>query len=240
LLVHERFQVRHGGTDPGTVKRYEYVLRNNAEFRDPITVAFIVPPAGKPKRHLKGERIATGTLVLLDGFHRVEAAQNVGMEELPAIVYECAEEMAGWVAATANTCNGRPLKTKEYRTVLRKYVEAFRHNDWSTKSYRIIAKDIGGIVHYGTVRNWMRDDHPDVFRILQKQGQDLDPPGGLPDEGPRVPTMAEDVTEDAVEAIRDAVKALPHLTPDQLAELQAEGLGLALDCRTMRAAKDPV
>ena len=233
LLVHDHFQVRSKRTDPATVDRYRKVLQNNLAFRDPITVGFIKPHKGNPKG-IKKKRIATGTLVLLDGFHRVEAARAAGVEELPAVVIETTEEQAAWIAAKANTSNGLPLKSKEYRNVLAAYVEARQYFDdkGAPKSYRTIAQELGGVTSYSTIRRWMFADHPRVFRLLQENGQDIEPPGGLPDEG-RTTTMGEEVTADTVEAIKDALKVLPDLTPDQRAELQMHGLGLAIDCRQM-------
>ncbi len=233
LLVHDHFQVRNKRTDPATVDRYKKVLQNNLAFRDPITVGFIKPHKGSPKG-IKKKRIATGTLVLLDGFHRVEAAEAAGVEELPAVVIETTEEHAAWIAAEANTSNGLPLKSKEYRNVLAAYVEARQYfgDKGAPKSYRTIAQELGGVTSYSTIRRWMFADHPGVFRLLQDNGEDIEPPGGLPDAGRRA-TMAEEVTADTVEAIKDALKVLPNLNRDQRAELQMHGLGLAIDCRQM-------
>jgi hypothetical protein len=225
----DAYQVRKGGTDPATVERYKAILRNNIPFRDPIRVAFIKANKGVPKGAAK-KRLATGTLVLLDGFHRVEAALAVGAEELPAIVIEATEEEAKWIAALANTCNGRPLKAKEYRAVLDRYVQFHRYGDWSGKSYRTIAQDIGGVAHFCTVRNWMRSDHPAVFRILQQQGQDIEAPGGLPEEGRR-PSLAAEAIEEAHRVLQGTTNALPHMTPEERGDLAIVAATLVLDCK---------
>jgi hypothetical protein len=232
LLISKRFQVR-SKTDAATVARYAKVLQNDIAFRDPILVAFIKPHSKGPPKGSTRKRLATGTLVLLDGFHRVEAAQHVGVAELPAMVIETTEENAVWLAAKANTSNGLPLKSKEYRNVLRAYVEARQYfdPDAKPKSYRTIAQELGGVTSYSTIRRWMFRDHPGVFRLLQMHGHDLDPPGGLPEGGHTLPSMAEEVAADALEAMASASKALPNMTAEQRGELTIVAASLVLDCK---------
>jgi hypothetical protein len=148
LILDDSLQFRP--LDRGTVKKYMSVLRAGVEM-PPVKVASL-----------------NGALILTDGWHRVAALNSLDRREVSALV-EPAESLVEvrWLAAKANTDHGLPLKAKEYRKVLKSYVRAKKHRRGTAfKSYREIATELGGAKGYTTIRNWMRQDFPSVFRAM--------------------------------------------------------------------------
>ena len=96
--------------------------------------------------------------------------------ETAAIPQGCQRE-AEWLAANGNTEHPSPLKAKEYRSIFQAFVGARKHHraDGSLKSYREIAAEIGGARGYTTIRNWMRQDFPSVFRATGGHYEPFDP-----------------------------------------------------------------
>jgi transposase len=210
IVVHPETQVRVR-TDPATVKRYAQAMRVGAEF-PPIEVAQFPPGAAS---ELEGAR------VLIDGFHRVEAMQRLGIGETRAVVREVTTfEEARWLAGKANQTHGRPYRPKERREVFRAFVEAAQHlrdgEPGELKSYREMARELGG-VSYNTVRNWMRADFPAVFQEMgDAEGAAR---GGLPEPEPASRTF----TRVAIEGVEQAAAALPSISdPEDRRELLAE------------------
>lgn len=124
--------------------------------------------------------LVEGVPVLLDGWHRMTAMEQLHLSEAEALVCEMSREEAIWHAAEANLANGLPIKSAEYRNVFRAYIRAKRHYhpDGRLKSYREIAPEIGRT--YGTIRNWMEKDFPSIFRLYAKD-DDGGEKGGLID-----------------------------------------------------------
>jgi hypothetical protein len=164
ILRDPSFQVRRR-LDQGTVERYANTYRAGVDM-PPVQVGRI-----------------KGTLVLLDGWHRLAALDQIGRNYVQACVRDMGEREAAWIAASANLAHGLPLKSSEIRAVFRQYILARKHinKDGSLRSYREIAADLGGMRSYSTIRNWMRDDFP---RIFEKYGGDESraADGGLRDE----------------------------------------------------------
>ena len=96
--------------------------------------------------------------------------------ETAAIPQGCHRE-AEWLAANGNTEHPSPLKAKEYRRIFQAFVGARKHHraDGSLKSYREIAAEIAGARGYTTIRNWMRQDFPSVFRATGGHYEPFDP-----------------------------------------------------------------
>lgn len=94
LVVSEEFTIRTDKLDPLTVERYQESL----DQLPPIDVFQI------------GEH-----LVLVDGFHRLEAFVNEGRDTIPANVHEGTKEDALAWAAWCNAKHGRPLSTGDMR-----------------------------------------------------------------------------------------------------------------------------
>lgn len=143
-------QIR-AATDAGTVARYANAMRNGATF-PAITVARI-----------------DGAYAVVDGWHRLYAAQQNGQREIEATIVPCnGIEEARWMAAEANLRHGLPLKRKAVREVFRAYVRAKKHRKgrMRMKSYREIAEDLQGLVSHSGVRNWMQKDFPAVYQMM--------------------------------------------------------------------------
>lgn len=132
----------------GAVRRYAEAMSTGAEF-PPITLAHI-----------------DGSLILVDGWHRLEAATVVGMDTITAEVLDISLEEARWKAAQANTKHGLPLSHQEYREVFRAFMDAgLYRKGHSWLAYRDIAMHIGK--GYSTIRNWMERDYPELFKKYQ-------------------------------------------------------------------------
>jgi len=121
--------------------------------------------------------------VLIDGWHRVAAMEQLNYRDAEAIVQQATEKEAFWLAAKANLEHGLPLRKSEMRGVFRAYVKARQHLKSHTeyKSYREMQKDLS--IPHTTIRNWMIKD----FRhIAAKMGGDdeFKGKGGLREEFP--------------------------------------------------------
>jgi hypothetical protein len=175
------FQVRQK-LDPRTVNRYAAVYRSGNTM-PPVKLAKI-----------------SGTPVLVDGWHRIAALEQIGRATVKAEITETTQEEARWMAAQANMEHGLPLKMTEMRKVFRAYVQAGRHKATKRrlKSYRDMADELGGIRSYNTIRNWMRKDFP---RIASLRGQDepFRGQGGLPERT---------LEHGCVESVRNALNTI--------------------------------
>ena len=182
IVCRKPFQIR-SKLDPGTVKRYAGILKQGGTL-PPVTVARIKTPSVQPKgRPLKAlQAIHEGTLVLVDGFHRVEAHLQIGADSVPAQIVDATKEDALWLGARANLTHGLPLKMKDLRGVFRRYIQTKQHRKpgGGLKSYREIAADLNGMRSHVTFRVWMRKD---FLKLFQAMGRDDEgrATGGLPD-----------------------------------------------------------
>ena len=109
------------------------------------------------------------------------------------------------LATNAGIDHRLPLKANEYRRKFQVFVGAGKHHrvDGSLKSYREIAAEIGGARGYTTVRNWMKQDFPGVFRAM---GGHYEPFGLTQDDRPTVSLAA--VVFDALKGARAALPAV--------------------------------
>lgn len=149
IIASPDFQVRDR-LDTGTVRAYEAVMRGGGEF-PPVLLAQIDGAAG---------------LFLLDGFHRVSAARRADLGTIPAITLALTAQEARWRAAEANLRNGLRLRSRrERRAVFDAYMAAkrYRKGKHGFKSLREIAADLGGLVNFTTIRNWLIADHPKLW-----------------------------------------------------------------------------
>lgn len=167
--------------DHGFVRRYASAMRVEEEL-PPVQIAEL-----------------NGAYILVDGWHRVAAAESIGRKEIAATVEPVAsEEEALWLAAKANVKHGLPLKAKEFRSVFRAYVSAKRHRlpGGGFKSYRDIAAELGGAKSFTTIRNWMEKDYPPIFRAM----------GGAEPFERQEPTEAVSPEAGLVAAVYDALQ----------------------------------
>jgi hypothetical protein len=150
IVTRKAWQVRTR-LNAATVTQYLTAYRADADALPPVKVANV-----------------NGTLLLVDGWHRIEALKLLGRYDVPAWVFPATEEEARWEAARANLTHGLPLKAREVRNVFRAYVRSKRHRTGGRfKSYREIAADLASRVAYTTVRNWMQKEYPAIYRAMQ-------------------------------------------------------------------------
>ncbi|MDB5409357.1 MAG: hypothetical protein JWL84_4269, partial [Rhodospirillales bacterium] len=152
LHIHPDFQIR-ARLDGPTVARYANVIKAGNTM-PPLKVALV-----------------DGAAVLVDGFHRVAAMQQVGQTTAPAEVVVADRQAALWLAAQANLANSLPLSAGDFRRVFQAFVKGGRV--WNgkpgrstMKSYRQIADELGGLKSYGTIRTWMKQDFNRVFHQM--------------------------------------------------------------------------
>lgn len=136
--------------DEATVKRYATAMEVGIEF-PPIKLARV-----------------NDVLYLVDGWHRVSAAYEIGRSNIEAEIYDMTMKHAAWWAAEANLKHGLPLKASERRNVFRAYVKAGRHrkSPHRYKSYREISEELHGIGGHTTVRSWMKKFYPKIFKEM--------------------------------------------------------------------------
>lgn len=134
ITVDERIQVRVGGLDQDKVREYAVVMSEGGEF--PPVVLF-----------RDGE-----TLYLADGFHRVAAAELLGLSEIRAEIRPGGFAGAVEYAEDANLTHGFALSTRDKRNIFERRVQ--RGHEWTLTSDREIARQLG--VDQKTIGNWRR------------------------------------------------------------------------------------
>jgi len=151
----DELQVRNK-QDNATINAYMTSYKNGAEM-PPVKVARI-----------------NGGYFLVDGWHRVAALERLNEYQVEAVVVASTIEEARAYAATANLLHGLPLKKGELRNALKLYIKCKRHkNEYGVlKSYREMEEELGKRIPYSTIRKWIRQDFPALFRAKQKQGDD--------------------------------------------------------------------
>jgi len=162
LVLNDAYQVRNE-VDQGAVRRYADAMRTGHEF-PPITVAMV-----------------NGAPVVVDGWHRTNAARLIGRPTLLANLIEADERELAWIGAEANSSHGVPLKRSEARNVFRAYVRAGRHRNSKgrIKSSREMAQDLRGMKSHATILEWMRQDFPSVYREMRRSEEEPRFEGGL-------------------------------------------------------------
>lgn len=186
LLRDPDFQVR-AELDAGTVARYTAVLASEVEL-PPIRVA-----------------VVDGVPVVVDGWHRLAAAEKAGRYQVDAMVIpDVKREDALWMAAAANLTHGLPLKSKEVREVFRTYMRTKRYLKpcGKLKSYREIATELGGLKRHTTIRIWMQQDFPRVAARYSGEDSGTGEKGGLGETGGSWMSKALTGLEEALAAAR--------------------------------------
>ena len=166
VVRRETWQVRQA-LIPGAVKRYAAIYKTGGAM-EPVQLARI------------GE-----ALVLIDGTHRIEARQRLGLMDVEAIITVMSETQAQWAAASANLTHGEGLKVKELRAVFGHYVQTGQHRSGQrkVKSLRDIVRDIPGVASHVSIGKWMKADFPEVYaKHYASKGGDafVIPEKGLP------------------------------------------------------------
>lgn len=194
IVTRADWQVR-AKVDPGTVRSYAGAMRSGGNF-PPIVLARI-----------------NGALYLVDGWHRLGAAQLNGEASISAEVTDMTADEAQWSAAQANLTHGLALKSKEVRAVFQAYVKSKQHRIGRRyKSYRDIAADLAHRVRHTTIRNWMEKDFPSVFRAMS--GADPHTDTGEVREAPAITPLAR-----AKASLDQAAAEAPALSAKERREL---------------------
>ncbi|NEJ23192.1 hypothetical protein GR247_23865 [Rhizobium leguminosarum] len=193
-----------------TVRQYAELMRGGERFV-PIKVA-----------RVDATDVARG-FVLVDGWHRVTAAQRNGLREIEAVVVTPAgPEEIPWLAAEANRRHGLSLSRADKRNVFLAYVRAGKHRKGrgsAVKSAREMEKDLNGIVSRHQLPKWMRSDFPAIYAAMSGNGLEH---GNEDAEGAMLPDMDEEYATGAraalgeymacMRAMHDNRKALKVLT----------------------------
>lgn len=153
-IVRDRaFQVRVEGTKPDQVAGFRDSIREKRKI--PKIVLWHVAGVG---------------LILVDGWHRVEAHELEGKAEIDAVVKYGTREQAMQDALSANRTNlGLPLSTKDKRHAVAEMIKL--HPRWSAK---LIADAVGCGIARQTVHNIRKEleQKQEVEKVETVQGKD--------------------------------------------------------------------
>lgn len=219
------------------IREYRLAYRHGPDRLPPITVA----------RLQDGED--PDALVLVDGYHRYEAARLAGLDHLPVNVLTLTTREARWVAAKANLAHGVPIPRSDKRRVFRRYVEAQQNidSDGQLKSSRVIARELGSVTHQ-TVLNWMKADFPEVYAAMGRadpsEAEDLEPMSYDPfeDDLHTMELLARDLQRQVAKTRRKhgAARTAAALAP-LVGRVEAAGGGIPLSERLVEfAGRRPV
>jgi ParB-like chromosome segregation protein Spo0J len=145
-----------------------------------------------------------GALILIDGWHRLLAQKQLGRDAVEATVEELSEDEGEWEAAMANTRNGvRLTRQSEKRRVFELYIRQGRNRvgRLGLKSYRDIAKDLGGLASKSSIENWMKKLFP---KIAAKMRSGRDDNAGASDPTKPLNTAEIRVREALAQAVAEA------------------------------------
>lgn len=183
------------------VARYAQVYRNDPEGLPPVKLG----------------RLPSGELILVDGFHRVEAAKLAGIWRLRAETVATTEAEAPWLAVEANIKHGVPIPRTEKRAVFRRFVKAGRNRraDGFLMSSRQLASALP-IGSHSAMLIWMREDFPAIH--AEMVGEDYEEPT---EDDENVDIERDQAIANVDWAERQLVvalaKARKHVTPEELA-----------------------
>lgn len=155
---HDTLQVRNE-IDPKTVEAYARSMNGGSIF-PPVTLYQV-----------------EGKLFLVDGFHRVEAAEAMLDAQRKHSLTISAEIIEGSIgdaiaaAAVANTTNGKQMKKKEYRTSFRMLGESGKLAGMDSRS---IAALMNYVVSHVTIWKWAKEDFPGLLDAKPKKGEKPD------------------------------------------------------------------
>lgn len=110
-----------------------------------------------------------GALYLVDGWHRMAAQEELGRKQVEATIMPMTRKEAMWAAAAANLTHGEAYRKDERRKAFGVFITTKQHvQRGKALSYREMAAAFGGNPSHVTLRNWIRQDFPDVFKALEK------------------------------------------------------------------------
>jgi hypothetical protein len=196
LLRDQRYQVRRQ-IDSRTVQRYALALKAGGDF-PPVKVA-----------------IVRGAPILVDGWHRVAAHEQVGITEVMAEGVVASRNDAAWMAAEANLTHGLPLKPAEKMAAFRVFITARKHRrpDGSLLSLREISRAMGGAISHEGARKWLMKYYP---KIAEEYGP-AEPHGSGGHRGRPGPPEPVEIANDGIR--QAAIVAKGELLPFERWEL---------------------
>jgi len=201
LAIVEAVQPR-GRMNRDAVKAYERLYRFAPQGRlPPITVG-----------RLPGRR----KLVLIDGFHRVEAAKQANLTHLPAHVYDTDEAGAFWLAASENLKHGLQLKASDRREVFKRFVRAGRNRkaDGDLMSSRELSSTLG-LGSHASMLTWMKQDFPKIAAEMTGRDPDeVEEPGSGKDR--EDDQLIANVHWAEMQFLKSVTKALKSVDRDRL------------------------
>jgi len=151
----DTLQVREE-VDPKTVEQYARTMRAGVQF-PPIKVYKV-----------------EGRYFLVDGFHRVEAAEAVAeakkqlSPKIKAEVIEGTIAQAQRAAALANTAHGKPLTKADHRRSVRMLAQSGALDGMNA---RAIADLMNNVVSHVTVITWAKKDFAGLISERPKKGE---------------------------------------------------------------------
>jgi hypothetical protein len=151
IVVDEELQSRSTKLDEAQVKRYSIAMKQGDEF-PPIHLARI-----------------NSVLFLIDGFHRVAAANLSGKFEIEAVIEDMSRDEAKWEGGKQNLRHGLPLKAKDKLPMFKAYIKAGGHRKKKGgvfKTYREMAADFHGHLAASTVLKWIRSYYPSIYKAI--------------------------------------------------------------------------
>ncbi|MBL4740638.1 MAG: ParB N-terminal domain-containing protein [Sneathiella sp.] len=140
--------------NPKTVEGYARCMKAGSEF-PPVTVYNV-----------------DDKLFLIDGFHRVAAAEavaDVKMKATPVIDANVIQGTMGEAiaaAALANTTHGRPMKRNEHKNAFRMLAKS---GQLEGKTTRHIADLMHNVVSHVSIHNWANKEFPDLLATKAKK-----------------------------------------------------------------------
>lgn len=151
--------------DADNLRKLTRLAKEGRPFKDPIELVRIHDKA----KGFKG-------CVLVDGFHRVMATERAGKKTIRAIITDGTKKDAVMKAAQANQQHGLPTANREHRDTLRKVIQAGGYKDkHGVKPIKTLVEELGMPCNERTVRRWMEQDSPDIYRKHYARGADNEP-----------------------------------------------------------------
>jgi hypothetical protein len=226
LVQHKAFQPREQ-LDLMEAKRYATRMLAG-EVPPPITVARLTGSSGKvaPKaKQWEAEALPDGTLVVIDGFHRVHAAEEAGQWTLPARVIECTARNAVWLAVQANMNHGVTLKRRDIPRIIDAYIRDRQYLTGDTKrpyrSYREMAHDLQQRISHETLRKHIQRRYPWLYRKLAEKGAEQHGPLQPAPATDPMDTLVQDFAKSAGQLALAAAAMSPHQRGEALAHLKS-------------------
>lgn len=143
-----------------------------------------------------------GRYLLVDGFHRFAAAQNLGLETVPVLVLDLPEDgdLHG-LAFSLNAAHGRPLNLSDRRAFAARLLQA--HSDWSDREIGrraglvqpTIAKIRSDLESKAKIEPAETRIGRDGRSYTASQRSQPQPASGLPDHYETGPTLIEKIAD---------------------------------------------